>query len=90
MDTDKNGSIDYSEFVVASIDRKKMLSKEKLERIFKMFDNDGNGTISADELKTMFDAKSDKNDQVWDELLKEADTDGNGEIDLKEFKELMI
>lgn len=51
IDTDGSGTIDYSEFVAASIDRKKMLSKRSLERVFKMFDKDGSGTISAEELK---------------------------------------
>ncbi len=53
---DNNGYIDYSEFVSASIDRKKMLSKARLERIFKIFDKDGNGKISSQELKSVFGA----------------------------------
>ena len=56
IDTDNSGTIDYSEFITASIDRKKMLSKKRLEKIFKMFDKDGSGTISANELKAMFGA----------------------------------
>jgi calcium-dependent protein kinase len=80
IDTDKSGTIDYSEFVAASIDRKKMLSKKRLERIFKMFDKDCSGTISSDELKSMFGANQDVNTKVWDDLLKEADNDGNGEV----------
>jgi len=31
-----------------------MLNKKRLERVFSMFDKDGNGTISVDELKIMF------------------------------------
>lgn len=38
VDTNNSGEIDYSEFVTASINRKKLLSKEKLEIVFKMFD----------------------------------------------------
>ena len=69
IDTDKSGTIDYSEFVAASIDRKKMLSKKKLEKVFKMFDTDGSGTISASELKAMFGANQNIDDAVWDTLL---------------------
>lgn len=34
IDTDNSGTIDYSEFIAASVDRKKMLSKKRLERVF--------------------------------------------------------
>ena len=45
-----------------------------------MFDKDCSGTISSDELKSMFGANQDINSKVWDDLLKEADNDGNGEV----------
>lgn len=38
VDTNNSGEIDYSEFVTACINRQKLLSKEKLEIVFKMFD----------------------------------------------------
>lgn len=38
VDTNNSGEIDYSEFVTACINRQKLLSKEKLELVFKMFD----------------------------------------------------
>ena len=37
-DTDKNGHIDYSEFIAATIDKKKLLSKERLKHAFNIFD----------------------------------------------------
>ena len=85
IDTDKSGAIDYSEFIAASIDRKKMLSKKRLERIFKMFDKDCSGTISKDEIKQMLGGnKGDQeiDDRVWEELMLQADADGNGEVGL--------
>jgi len=38
IDMDKNGYIDYSEFLVATVNKNKLLSREKLEAAFKMFD----------------------------------------------------
>lgn len=38
VDTDKSGEIDYTEFIAATMDRKKMVSKERLEQAFNMFD----------------------------------------------------
>ena len=50
-DTDKNGHIDYSEFISATIDKRKLLSKERLKHAFSIFDRDDNGYISAMEIK---------------------------------------
>lgn len=51
VDTDKNGWIDYSEFISATIDKRKLLSKERLKTAFAIFDRDDNGYISSQELK---------------------------------------
>ena len=51
VDRDANGEIDYSEWLVATIDKEKLLTPEKLEAAFKLFDKDGGGTISVDEVK---------------------------------------
>ena len=50
VDIDHSGFIDYTEFIAASIDEKKLLSKNNLKVVFEMFDTDGSGTISANEL----------------------------------------
>jgi calcium-dependent protein kinase len=42
---------------MATINREKLLSKEKLEIAFKMFDKDGSGNISIVELKENFGGK---------------------------------
>jgi len=51
VDADGNGEIDYSEFVVATMNEKNLLSNNKLHTAFKMFDKDGGGSISTDEIK---------------------------------------
>ena len=38
VDIDKSGFIDYSEFVIASMNEKNLLTNEKLQQAFKMFD----------------------------------------------------
>ncbi len=38
VDMDKNGYIDYTEFVMATVNKEKLLSKERLESTFKTFD----------------------------------------------------
>ena len=88
VDIDKSGTIDYNEFVLATINKQKLLNKEKLEATFRMFDKDVNGTISGDEIKAVLGKSVDM--KVLDDMIKEVDTNGDGEISLVEFKEMML
>jgi calcium-dependent protein kinase len=47
VDIDGSGFIDYSEWVVATINKQKLLTNEILWNAFQLFDKDGGGTISA-------------------------------------------
>ena len=88
IDIDQNGTLDYNEFVMAATNRQKILNKDKLEATFKIFDKDGNGSISKDEIKSLLCARSDDK-KVIEEIIKEVDSNGVGEISLNEFKEMM-
>lgn len=88
VDIDNSGTIDYNEFVMAATNRQKILNKEKLEATFKVFDKDGSGTISADEIKALLCSKN-ENKKAVEDLIKEVDQNGDGEISLAEFKEMM-
>ena len=54
MDTDGDGKIDYTEFITAAYNREMLLSQKNLQIAFEMFDQDGNGQLSMDELKAVF------------------------------------
>lgn len=90
VDTDGSGEIDYSEFVAASMNRNKLLSRERLEAAFKAFDIDGSGTISADELKALLGKNHAYGDDMWVDIIREVDQNGDGVIDLREFTEMML
>lgn len=53
IDLDKNGTIDYTEFVMATMSDKQTMTNDKLQLAFKLFDKDGNGSIEADEIKAV-------------------------------------
>jgi len=92
IDTDKSGKIDYTEFLAATMETNLYLKEEKLFMAFKMFDKDGNGKISAQELKEVLgnaELYSEKDEKAWDDLIKEADLNGDGEIDYNEFLTMM-
>ena len=84
VDTDNNGSIDYNEFLKAGIDVKKVATADYLKSAFALFDKDGNGKISLEELKSVLQAGG-EDDIIWQEIIKRVDIDGDGEIDINEF-----
>ncbi len=51
IDIDKNNYIEFSEWCTAAMDKRIMLSDEKLKAAFDIFDINGDGSISYDELK---------------------------------------
>lgn len=91
VDTDKSGFIDYSEFVVAALNERQLTSNEKLMAAFKMFDKDGSGTITGDEIKEVltFGGASTMSASAIDVILKQVDENGDGEISFEEFVAMM-
>ncbi len=87
IDTDKSGAIDYSEFLMATMNEQQLMSKEKLKAAFKMFDKDGSGTISKDEIKEALGTNMDED--LLDKIVKEVDADDDGEISFEEFEKMM-
>jgi calcium-dependent protein kinase len=88
-DADGSGEIDYSEFVVATMDKRKLLTNEKLETAFNLFDKDGSGSISANEIRDVLGVGKNIDEKVWNEIVTEVDGNGDGEISFLEFKIMM-
>ena len=88
IDIDGSGFIDYSEWVIATIDKKQLFSPEKLRIAFNLFDKDGGGTISLDEVKEVLCSGQEIEDSAWNRINQELqliDADGSGELDFEEF-----
>ena len=79
----------FVEWIVATINKDKLLSTEKLRTAFSLFDKDGSGSISSEEVKEILCSGQKIDDKVWDEVIREVDGDGNGEIDFEEFATMM-
>ena len=88
IDADKNGRIDYTEFLAATLDRQNYLKKERLFEAFCMLDKDNNGTITKDELMKVLKSEKNQEEEV-EKYIKEADKDKDGVINYKEFLQLM-
>lgn len=89
IDTDKSGAIDYHEWISATINKKKLLSDKNLRTAFDAFDENGDGTITVDEIKNILGKGKKTNEKVWEEVLAEADDNNDGLIDFDEFKKMM-
>lgn len=63
-----------------------------LKTAFDMFDKDGSGKISVDELKQILQGEDMTNmvePATLEQYLKEVDSNGDGELDFQEFQEMM-
>ena len=65
-----------------------------LEEAFRLFDKDGSGSITRDEIKEAFrsviaDTGEELPEDEIDYMIKEFDVDGDGTIDFEEFKNYM-
>ena len=85
LDLDGSGEISYDEFLSAMIDGKKVLTEDRLEKAFKMFDKDGNGLLSIAEIIEVFGGDA----SYWKKIIEEVDSNNDGEVDFNEFKQIM-
>ena len=88
LDENKNGLINFYEFLRAAINWETELSRERLIEAFKEFDRDGNGSISVDELIHVLGGNADES-HIFLSMIREADANKNGELDLEEFCNFM-
>ncbi|CAD8108836.1 unnamed protein product [Paramecium primaurelia] len=91
VDMDGSGTIDYTEFIIASMDRRKAVQKEKLKEAFQIFDKDGNGYISESEIKEVLGPSlTGIDEKYWLDMIREIDKNGDGQISYDEFCEMMM
>ena len=87
-----SGKIEFKEFL--DLFAKKMKdpdTEEDLIEAFKIFDKDGNGVISAQELRHVMTTLGERlTEEEADEMIREADIDGDGYINYHEFVKIMM
>ena len=91
VDADGNGTIDFPEFLTMMARKMKDTdSEEEIREAFRVFDKDGNGYISAAELRHVMTNLGEKlTDEEVDEMIREADIDGDGQVNYEEFVQMM-
>ncbi|KAB1206485.1 putative calcium-binding protein CML16 [Morella rubra] len=93
MDENGNGTIEFDELVhsiMPDMSEQVLLNQEQLLDVFRAFDRDGNGYITAAELAgSMAKMGHPLTYRELTEMMREADTNGDGVISFNEFATLM-
>nr|BBB18811.1 calcium indicator protein OeNL(Ca2+)-230 [synthetic construct] len=91
VDADGNGTIYFPEFLTMMARKMKDTdSEEEIREAFRVFDKDGNGYISAAQLRHVMTNLGVKlTDEEVDEMIREADIDGDGQVNYEEFEQMM-
>jgi calcium-dependent protein kinase len=84
-----NGKINYSEFMVATVQINRVLTYDRLWALFKYFDTDSSGYITPQNLRDAF-AKSGKQltEDEMRHILQEHDLEKNGILSFDEFRQI--
>lgn len=96
VDADGSGKIDYTEFIAASMSQREYLQEEVCWKAFRVFDKDGNGVITPEELRDVLGSESkemeasfSRNTDEIMQIINDCDTDGDGCINFEEFLVMM-
>ncbi|KAM3239460.1 Calmodulin-like protein 8 [Capsicum baccatum] len=86
-----NGIMEFNEFLnLISKKMKETDTDEELKEVFKVFDKDQNGYISATDLRhVMINLGEKLTDEEAEMMIKEADLDGDGQVNFDEFVKMM-
>jgi calcium-dependent protein kinase len=90
LDLEGTHELTYSEFMAATVQMQKLECEANLVAAFADFDEDGSGSITAEELTSKLLELGIKNSkEEVEDIIKEVDVNHDGTIDYQEFVQLM-
>lgn len=94
VDIYNKGYIEYSQFVIATMNEKQLLQTDKLRHAFNIFDGDHSGHISKEELVEVLSFFHDVDKTLPSDaiarIIHQVDENHDGEIDFDEFCHMMM
>lgn len=89
-DVDRDGTLDYGEFVAVSIHLRKIGNDDHLHKAFAYFDKNKSGYIEIEELRdSLVDELGPNHEEVVNAIIHDVDTDKDGRISYEEFATMM-
>jgi calcium-dependent protein kinase len=93
VDANRSGAIDYTEFLAATLEEAHYLQKDRCWAAFLVFDRNGDGKISKEELEvTLGDPVPGRDEDTREaivDVLQASDLNGDGFLDFSEFMHMM-
>mmetsp|Transcript_177730 Transcript_177730/g.432413 ORF Transcript_177730/g.432413 Transcript_177730/m.432413 type:complete len:446 (-) Transcript_177730:17-1354(-) len=86
LDTDGSGKVDYTEFIASTLTSKEYMRKDVMWAAFRVFDADGDGSITPEELAKLLRPID---PSLVGQMLVEADLNGDGRISFDEFCKML-
>ena len=91
IDSDNNGYIGFEEFLIASVNKEKILTEKNLKMAFDVFDRDKSGKISHNELKYILgEYNVNAKEHLWQKMIQQIDLNQDGQISYEEFHKMMM
>ncbi|XP_058205068.1 calcium-dependent protein kinase 7-like [Rhododendron vialii] len=92
-DVDKDGHLNYGEFIAISVHLRKMGNEDHLHKAFEFFDQNQSGYIEIEELRDALadgdESHETNNEEVINAIMQDVDTDKDGRISYEEFASMM-
>lgn len=95
IDVNGDGCVDIDEFGAlyrSIMDERDEEEEEDMKEAFKVFDQNGDGFITVDELRSVLAALGLKQGRTLEDcksMIMKVDVDGDGMVNFKEFKQMM-
>lgn len=84
---DGSGDIDYNEFITGATSSERMLTEDRMEKAFKLFDANGDNTISLAEIKAVLDHWKHVDEALVEKALKDIGKSAkNSSLTFQDFK----
>lgn len=90
-DDHPDSKIDFSEFLdLMTAKMSENDTKDDIKKVFKLFDEEGNGFVSVQDLKRVAKELQENMDEVeLQEMIDRADSDGDGKVTFEDFYKIM-